>query len=36
MPGVGIDGAAVGTGSVGPNATRLREIYIDESRKAAV
>jgi len=36
MPVVEIDGAAVGTGSVGPIATRLREIYIDESRKAAV
>ena len=35
-PVVEIDGAAVGTGSVGPIATRLREIYIDESRKAAV
>lgn len=36
MPVVEIDGAAVGTGSVGPIATRLREIYLDESRKAAV
>lgn len=36
MPVVEIDGAAVGTGCVGPIATRLREIYIDESRKAAV
>lgn len=36
MPVVEIDGAAVGTGSVGPLATRLREIYLDESIKAAV
>jgi len=36
MPVVEIDGAAIGTGSVGPIATRLREIYLDESRKAAV
>lgn len=36
MPVVEIDGAAVGTGTVGPIATRLREIYLDESRKAAV
>ena len=36
MPVVEIDGAAVGTGSVGPLATRLREIYLDESIKAAI
>jgi len=36
MPVVEIDGAAVGTGAVGPLATRLREIYLDESIKAAV
>ena len=36
MPVVEIDGAPVGTGQVGPVATRLREIYLDESRKAAV
>jgi D-alanine transaminase len=36
MPVVEIDGAAVGTGAVGPLATRLREIYLDESTKAAV
>ena len=36
MPVVEIDGAAVGTGQVGPVATRLREIYLEESRKAAV
>lgn len=36
MPVVEIDGAAVGTGQVGPVATRLREIYLEESRKAAI
>lgn len=36
MPVVEIDGAPVGTGQVGPIAARLREIYLDESRKAAV
>jgi len=36
MPVVEIDGAAIGTGAVGPVATRLREIYLDESRKAAI
>lgn len=36
MPVVEIDGAAVGTGRVGPVARRLREIYLDESRKAAI
>jgi D-alanine transaminase len=36
MPVVGIDGAAIGTGTPGPVATRLREIYLDESRKASV
>lgn len=36
MPVVEIDGASVGTGTPGPVATRLREIYLDESRKAAV
>lgn len=36
MPVVEIDGAKVGTGRPGPVATRLREIYIDEMRKAAV
>ena len=36
MPVVEIDGAAVGTGKPGPVATRLREIYLDEMRKAAV
>lgn len=35
-PVVEIDGAAVGDGTPGPVATRLREIYIEESRKAAI
>ena len=36
MPVVEIDGAAVGTGTVGRVATRMSEIYLDETRKAAV
>ena len=36
MPVVEIDGAQIGTGKPGPVATRLRELYIDEMRKAAV
>ncbi len=36
MPVVSVDGAPVGSGAPGPVARRLREIYIDESRKAAV
>ena len=36
MPVVEIDGAAVGSGKPGPVATRLRELYLDEMRKAAV
>ncbi|MEL6643027.1 MAG: D-amino-acid transaminase [Pseudomonadota bacterium] len=36
MPVVEIDGAALGDGTPGPVAQRLREVYIDESRKAAV
>ena len=36
MPVVEIDGAAIGTGSPGPVAARLREIYLEESRNAAV
>ena len=36
MPVVEVDGAAVGTGKPGPVAARLREIYLEESRKAAV
>ena len=36
MPVVEVDGVAVGTGAPGPVAARLREIYLDESRKVAV
>ena len=36
MPVVELDGAAIGTGAPGPAATRLREIYLDESRKVAI
>ena len=36
MPVVEIDGVALGGGVPGPRALRLREIYLDESRKAAV
>ncbi|MBI1220547.1 MAG: D-amino-acid transaminase [Rhodobacteraceae bacterium] len=36
MPVVEIDGTAVGTGAPGPVAARLREIYLDEMRKAAI
>ena len=36
MPVVEIDGAAVGTGKPGHVVARLREIYLDEMRKAAV
>jgi D-alanine transaminase len=36
MPVVEIDGDAIGTGKPGGVATRLREIYLDEMRKAAV
>ncbi len=36
MPVVEIDDAAIGAGTPGPVATRLREIYLDESRKRAV
>lgn len=35
MPVVEIDGTRLGAGSPGPVARRLREIYIDEMRKAA-
>ncbi len=35
-PVVEIDGVAVGGGTPGPIATRLREIYIDEGRKVAL
>ena len=36
MPVVEIDGAAVGDGRPGPVARRLREIYLEESREAAI
>ena len=36
MPVVEIDGHRIGEGKPGPIAKRLREIYIEESRKAAV
>ncbi len=36
LPVVTIDGVALGGGRPGRVATRLREIYIDESRKAAI
>ncbi|AKS47391.1 D-alanine transaminase [Octadecabacter temperatus] len=36
MPVVEVDGAAIGTGKPGNIAARLREIYLDESRKAAI
>lgn len=36
MPVVEIDGVAVGAGAPGIVAARLREIYLDESRKAAI
>lgn len=36
LPVVEIDGAAIGTGTPGSVAKRLREIYLDESRKAAI
>lgn len=36
MPVVAIDGVAIGTGRPGPVARRLREIYLEESRKAAM
>jgi D-alanine transaminase len=36
MPVVEIDGVKVGTGTPGPVARRLREIYLDEMRKAAI
>ena len=35
MPVVKIDGAALGDGKPGKVARRLREIYLEESRKAA-
>ena len=36
MPVVEVDGVAVGSGKPGPVATRLREIYLEESRKVAI
>jgi D-alanine transaminase len=36
MPVVEIDGAALGDGTPGPVAKRLREIYLDEMRKVAI
>jgi len=36
MPVVEIDEVAVGSGAPGPVAARLREIYLEESRKAAI
>ncbi|MEO0567261.1 MAG: D-amino-acid transaminase [Pseudomonadota bacterium] len=36
MPVVELDGAQIGDGSPGPLSARLREVYIDESRKAAI
>ncbi|UWQ74102.1 D-amino-acid transaminase [Leisingera sp. M658] len=36
MPVVEIDGAVLGDGTPGPIAKRLREIYLEESRKKAV
>ena len=36
MPVVEIDDSPIGTGAPGSVATRLRDIYLDESRKAAI
>ncbi|WP_163848552.1 D-amino-acid transaminase [Pseudooceanicola aestuarii] len=36
MPVVEVDGTSIGSGAPGPVAARLREIYLDESRKAAI
>ncbi|MDG1280312.1 MAG: D-amino-acid transaminase [Pseudorhodobacter sp.] len=36
MPVVEIDGTALGNGTPGPVSARLREIYLDESLKAAI
>lgn len=36
MPVVEIDGVALGQGKPGPVASRLREIYLEESRKSAI
>ena len=36
MPVVEIDGVRIGAGTPGPVATRMREIYLEESRKSAL
>ena len=36
MPVVEIDGHSLGSGTPGPIATRLREIYLEESLKRAI
>ncbi len=36
MPVVEVDGASVGTGKPGPVTARLREVYLDEMRNAAI
>ncbi|EAR50777.1 Aminotransferase class IV, putative D-alanine aminotransferase [Oceanicola granulosus HTCC2516] len=36
LPVVEIDGTAIGAGAPGPVAKRLREIYLEESRKAGI
>ncbi len=36
MPVIEVDGAKLGDGTPGPVAARLREIYLEESRKAAI
>ncbi len=36
MPVVEIDGATIGTGKPGPVAVRMREIYLEEMRRAAI
>ncbi|MEM6441802.1 MAG: D-amino-acid transaminase [Pseudomonadota bacterium] len=36
MPVVEVDGAVVGDGAPGPVSRRLREIYLEESRRAAI
>tara|TARA_B110000459_G_scaffold74875_1_gene84156 strand:- start:3185 stop:4045 length:861 start_codon:yes stop_codon:yes gene_type:complete len=36
MPVVELDGQAIGAGIPGPVAIRLREVYLDESRKTAI
>ena len=36
MPVVEVDGARIGNGTPGAIVARLREIYLDEMRKAAI